>query len=173
MFWANVFIPMNIKTFGRNATPGELHTSPTATPLVPKVLTLRYSCVKQTSPRLQALCYSLFLPSVSVSFFFKNKLPQDFKHSATVCSFLVLVSLFSKTNFPKNSSTLCSFLVLVSLFSKTNSRHFSFANNLVKQYCPWPLSVCSVCICVYDCVCLRAHLAHGYVWTRVNVYIRC
>ena len=45
-------------------------------------------------------------------------------------------------------------LVLLSLPSKANSRHFSSQNISVKQNCPSPLSVCTVCACVCMCVCV-------------------
>ena len=41
-----------------------------------------------------------------------------------------------------------------SLPSKANSRHFSSQNISVKQHCPSPLSVCTVCVCVCVSVCV-------------------
>ena len=73
---------------------------------------------------------------------------------------------------------------LLFLSSKANSRHFSSQNISVKQHCPSPLSVCtlcvcvssqtdgSVCVCVCVCVCVHAHVcAHVCAsFTCVDVY---
>ena len=53
----------------------------------------------------------------------------------------------SRTISPKISGTL-----LLSLPSTANSRHFSSQNISVKQHCPSPLSVCTVCVCMHACV---------------------
>ena len=56
----------------------------------------------------------------------------------------------SGTISPKTSGTL-----LLSLPSKANSRHFYFQNISVKQHCPSPLSVCTVCACMSHIVMLE------------------
>ena len=70
----------------------------------------------------------------------------------------------SEIIFPKISGTL-----LLSFPSKANSRQFSSPNISVKQHCPSPLSVCTMCVCMFVCV----HLAHNYASTLVDVYIMC
>ena len=90
----------------------------------------------------------------------------------------------SGTLSPKTSGTL----LLLSVPSKANSRHFSSLNNSVKQHCPSPLSVCTVCmyVCVYiymcasctvlclnPCRCVHYVLAFVKLWTTffISIYI--
>ena len=53
----------------------------------------------------------------------------------------------SGTVSPKTSGTL-----LLYLPSKTNSKTFSSPNILIKQHCPSPLSICTMCVCMFHIV---------------------
>ena len=65
----------------------------------------------------------------------------------------------SRTISPKIPGTLLLFLP-----STANSRHFSSQNISVKQHCPSPLSVCTVCVCacmrVCEHACMRVCILH-------------
>ena len=66
----------------------------------------------------------------------------------------------SGTVFPKTSGTL-----LLYLPSKTNSKIFSSPNILIKQHCPSPLSICTMCVCMFH---IYSDIV-SYVWTLVDV----
>lgn len=79
-----------------------------------------------------------------------SKLQLQHLNSATkLMAFTLSQALvpMSGTVSPKTSGTL-----LLYLPSKTNSKTFSSPNVLIKQHCPSPLSICTMCVCMFHIV---------------------
>ena len=146
----------------QSTTPSKLHTSPSATSLAPNFLTVKYktaSCVATLSqgppsPICLSYCTFTFLPALSA-------LDQTHTCSNSNASTAKsMVSTHSHTSAPTSGTIFpnTSGILLLSLPSKSNLRHFTSRNMSVKQHCPSPLSVCTMCVHTRACV----HLAHSY-----------
>ena len=119
-----------------------------------KTACMCYNAITGSTPSYLSELLHLCSPSHSLHSFSDTRMLrlQCFHHKTHAAMAISLSHISAPT--PGTISIKTSGTLLLSLPSKANQRQFSSQNISVKQHCPSPLSVCTMCVCVCVCVCV-------------------